>query len=95
VKNDLDSWMAELGAMPPDRNLDGLEARITRDIARLRQQDRTLSAMAPARFIALGVAVAIGAVAGGAMAVAALDTPAAGVFAVGTELAPSTLLAGV
>ncbi|MFO1502936.1 MAG: hypothetical protein U1F39_03895 [Steroidobacteraceae bacterium] len=94
MKNDLDSWMADLAAMPADRNLGGLEARISGDIARLRQQDSAVSAMAPARFIALSVALVIGAFAGGAMAVSATRAPALGTFAVGTDLAPSTLLAG-
>jgi hypothetical protein len=94
VKNDLDSWMAELAAMPPDRNLGGLEARISGDITRLRQQNSAISALAPARYIALSVALLIGAFAGGAMAVSVVRAPALDTFAVGTDLAPSTLLAG-
>jgi len=95
VKRDLDAWMSELAEAPSDRNLAGLEARIRRDIADLRRQERTVRALAPARVIALGVAVVIGAVAGGTMALSALHAPPSGVFAAGSDLAPSTLLAGI
>ena len=95
MKRNLDAWMSELAEAPPDRNLAGLEARILHDIADFRRQERAVRALAPARIIALGAAVAIGAVAGGTMAVSALHAPPSGVFTAGSELAPSTLLAGI
>lgn len=95
MKRDLDAWMSQLAEAAPDRNLAGLEALIRQDIADLRRQERVVRALAPARIIAMCVAVAIGAVAGGTMAVPALHAPSAGVFAAGSDLAPSTLLAGI
>jgi len=95
VKRNLEDWISELAAAPPDRNLAGLEARVRQDIDHLRRQERAVRALAPARILALGVAVAIGAVAGGRMAVSALHPLPTGVFAAGSDLAPSTLLAGL
>jgi hypothetical protein len=93
VKNDLDSWMADLASRPVDRGLGSLEAQIATDISRRRQQDRAVRAMAPARMMALGVALAVGAFAGGAVAASSIRSqPSSGAFAAGSALAPSTLL---
>lgn len=96
MKTDLDTWMADLAAQPADRFLGDLDAEIRRDIFARRSQGRAIRAMAPARVVALSVAVAIGAVAGGAMAVSSVRAqPMADAFSVGSSLAPSTLLEGL
>ncbi len=96
MKTDLDTWMADLAAQPADRFLGDLDAEIRRDIFARRSQGRAIRAMAPARVVALSVAVAIGAVAGGAMAVSSVRAqPLADAFSVGSSLAPSTLLEGL
>jgi len=88
--------MADLAAQPADRFLGDLDAEIRRDIFARRSQGRAIRAMAPARVVALSVAVAIGAVAGGAMAVSSVRAqPLADAFSVGSSLAPSTLLEGL
>lgn len=96
MKTDLDAWMADLAAQPADRSLGNLDAEIGRDISSRRSQGRTIRAMAPARVVALSVAMTIGAFAGGAMAVSAVRAqPLADAFSVGSSLAPSTLLEGI
>lgn len=93
VKNDLDSWLTDLAARPIDHGLGSLEAQIASDISRHRQQERAVRALAPARMLALGVALAVGAFAGGAVAASSIHArPAPGAFAAGSALAPSTLL---
>jgi hypothetical protein len=94
MTNDLDDWVAELAAAPPDRPLDRLETEIGRDIAHRRRDARTLKALAPVRLGAVGLALTVGVTGGAAAAIAAIRTPQpAGVFAV-AQLAPSTLLEG-
>ncbi len=96
MKTDLDTWMADLASQPADRSLGDLDAEIRRDISNRRWQGRAIRAMAPARVIALSVAVAIGAFAGGAMAITSVRAqPLADAFSVGSSLAPSTLLEGI
>jgi hypothetical protein len=93
MKKDLDALFAELASSPLDRGLGSLEAQIGLDITHRRQQDLAVRAMAPARVMALGVALAVGAVAGGAVAASSIRAqPAPGAFAAGSALAPSTLL---
>jgi hypothetical protein len=90
----LDTWLADLAAQPTDRDLGGLAAEVARDISRRRLEARAVKVMAPVRVVTLGVAIAIGAFAGGAMAISA-HHEAVSAFAVGSELAPSSLLEGV
>jgi hypothetical protein len=93
MTNDLDAWMADLASRPVDRGLGSLEAQIASDISLRRQQDLAARALAPARMVALGVALAVGAFAGGAVAASSIRSqPSPGTFAAGSALAPSTLL---
>jgi hypothetical protein len=96
MTTDLDDWVASLAAETTDRSLDGLEARIGRDIAIRRRDAHTVRALAPVRMATVGLALAIGVTTGGAAATAAIRTAhPAGPFAAGTQLAPSILLDGV
>ena len=96
MKDSLDDWMASLAAAPADSPLDRLEAEIGRDIAARRRDARTVKAIAPLRLAAVGLALAMGVTAGGAVAMAAIQKPhPAGPFAAGTQLAPSALLEGL
>jgi hypothetical protein len=95
MSTDLDACFAQLAAAPADHELDGLEARLSQDIAALRREARTVKAMGPARMAAVGLALAVGVTAGGAAGLARLQaTPSTGAFAAATQLAPSTLLDG-
>jgi hypothetical protein len=95
MTRDLDDWIAELAAAPPDHSLVGLEASVSGAIAARRGEARMLRALAPVRLATLGVALAMGVTAGGAATRAAIRTPSpSGAFAAATQLAPSTLLDG-
>jgi hypothetical protein len=92
MPDSLDARIAELAAAPTDRPLDGLESEVARGVARLRRDARTTRALAPLQVAAAGLALTIGAAAGGAAAMTALHAPPGGAFAGVTQLAPSTLL---
>jgi hypothetical protein len=91
----LDDLVARLAATPVDRPLDDLEAEIGRRILIQRRDARAAAAMAPVRVAAVGLALAMGVTAGGAVATAAISGPHAyGTFSSSANLAPSTLLEG-
>jgi hypothetical protein len=90
----LDHRIADLAAAPADRPLDGLEAEVLGDVVRIRRNARTARALAPLQVAAAGLALTIGAMAGGAAAMSAIGAPQDGPFAGVTQLAPSTLLDG-
>jgi hypothetical protein len=95
MTRDLDDWMAALAAAPTDRSLASLETAVGSEIAARRHQARTLRALAPVQVATIGVALAMGLTAGGAVAITSIRTPPpAGAFAAATQLAPSTLLDG-
>lgn len=90
-----DDLVARLAASPVDRSLDGLDAEIGRSIVHRRREARTLAALGPVRVAAVGLALAMGLTAGGAVATSALMAPqVSGEFAIASNLAPSTLLEG-
>ena len=91
----LDELVARLARAPIDRALDNLDAEIGRTILLHRREARTASALAPVRVASVGLALAMGLTAGGAVAVMApVASPAFGVFSSAGHLAPSTLLEG-
>ncbi|HQR88588.1 MAG: hypothetical protein B7Y81_16880 [Caulobacter sp. 32-67-35] len=91
----LDELVARLAASPTDRSLDGLDGEVGRSIAHRRREVRTLAALAPVRVASVGLALAMGVTAGGAVAASALVGPHPyGTFSVAANLAPSTLLEG-
>lgn len=90
-----DELVARLAASPMDRSLDGLDGEIGRSIADRRHDARTWAAMAPVRVASIGLALAMGVTAGGAVATSAIVAPHPyGTFSVAANLAPSTLLEG-
>ena len=90
---DLDQWIAQLAAAPPDRSLDGLEADVGRTISARRLETRAVQALGPARLAAVGAALAIGVASGAVSALTSLRAPSApSAFASVAQLAPSTLL---
>ena len=91
----LDDLVARLAAKPVDRPLDDLEAEIGRRILIRRRDARAAAALAPVRVALIGLALAMGVTAGGAVAAAAITGPHAyGTFSSLAHLAPSTLLDG-
>ena len=90
-----DDLVAHLAASPVDRSLDGLDETIGRSIAQRRREARTVAALGPVRVASVGLALAMGLTAGGAVATSALVAPqTGGEFAINSDLAPSTLLEG-
>ena len=91
----LDDLVARLANAPTDRVLDDLEVEVGRSIL-LRQRDAlAVSALAPVRVASIGLALAMGVTAGGAVGAAAMTTPTPyGTFSSSAHLAPSTLLEG-
>lgn len=90
-----DDLVAHLAASPIDRSLDGLDEAIGRSIAQRRREARTVAALGPVRVASVGLALAMGLTAGGAVATSALVAPqTGGEFAITSDLAPSTLLEG-
>jgi len=90
-----DDLLAHLAASPVDRSLDGLDEAIGRSIAQRRSEARTVAALGPVRVASVGLALAMGLTAGGAVATSALVAPqTGGEFAISSDLAPSTLLEG-
>lgn len=91
----LDDLVARLATSPVDRPLDGLDEAIGRSIAHRRREARTVAALGPVRVASVGLALAMGLTAGGAVATSALVAPqTGGEFAIASDLAPSTLLEG-
>jgi hypothetical protein len=72
-----------------------MEAQVLSAIDARRREAMVARSLQPVRVTAMVLALALGAVAGGAAAVLASRTPVTvGAFAAGTQLAPSTLLNG-
>lgn len=93
MDRDLDHHLEALRGEPPAAGLDDLEGRVWRRVEDVRLARRAAPAIYAARSAAMLVALAVGAVTGGATAVAvARETQEISVFSVDTELAPSTLL---
>ncbi|WP_394760757.1 hypothetical protein [Phenylobacterium sp.] len=91
----LDELVARLANAPTDRVLDDLEVEVGRSILLRRRDALAVSALAPVRFASIGLALAMGVTAGGAVAAAAMRAPTAYVtFSSSAHLAPSTLLEG-
>lgn len=91
----LDEMMAQLAGAATDRPLDALEREVSRAIGARRAEARAARAMAPWEAATLGLALAIGLTAGGALATIGVRPPAGeGPLAAATQLAPSTLLEG-
>lgn len=89
----LNDLVARLANAPTDRVLDDLEVEVGRGILLHRRDALTVSAFAPVRLASIGLALAMGVTAGGAVATAAMRTPMAyGTFSSSAHLAPSTLL---
>lgn len=87
----LDHLLHSLAAQAPDRSLHDLERRVMAGVTRVEAERRTSAVLAPVRFAAVGLAMLIGATAGGLAAAATLSGPTA--FQAAHDLAPSTLLA--
>jgi len=89
----LDELVTRLALAATDRPLGGLEMEIARSI-RLRRRDLAANAaLAPVRVAGVGLALALGLTAGGAVAVAGIAAPRSyGPFSSVAHLAPSTLL---
>ena len=91
----LDELVDRLMGSPTDRVLDGLEADIGRRIRVNRHEAKAATILAPVRFASIGLALAMGLTAGGVTGAAAITGPRSpGLFSVGADLAPSTLLEG-
>ena len=101
MNDPIDDLIKRLAATTTDRSLAGFETEVGRRIRRRPFASWppfgtwTMTALAPARVIAVGLALVVGATAGGLAAASAL-TPASQMdsFDVALTLAPSTLLEG-
>lgn len=90
-----DDLVGRLAQSPTDRDLDGLEGDVRGQILIRRQEARTNAVLAPVRVATIGLALAMGVIAGGLTAAAAVAAPrSSGVFSSAADLAPSTLLEG-
>ncbi|MBL8552878.1 MAG: hypothetical protein JNL41_01270 [Phenylobacterium sp.] len=91
----LDELVARLNAVPTDRSLDGLDDMIGHSIALRRREARASAALTPVRLASLGLALAMGLTAGGAIATSEIAAPHPyATFSSVASLAPSTLLEG-
>lgn len=91
----LDELVARLAASPTDRSLDRLDGEIGHSIADRRREASTSAALAPVRLASVGLALAMGVTAGGAIATAEISGPHPyATFSSAANLAPSTLLEG-
>lgn len=91
----LDRLIQGLGAEGPDRDLSQLEPAVWRRIEASRPTPRAIGVFFPVRTAAVGLALMLGAVVGGASATAvASEPPETSVFGMNAHLAPSTLLGG-
>ncbi len=89
----LDLLIARLAAASPEASLEGFEHEVARGIQRLRATSRIVSALAPVRLASIGLALAIGATAGGAAADASIARArSSDLLSRAMDLAPSTLL---
>jgi len=89
----LDQLLDRLRARPVDGSLDGLEEEIGRDIARWREQARTVSALAILRPIAVSIALMLGVTAGMVATLAVMESHRIDGLSFIDQL-PSTLLEG-
>lgn len=87
----LDHLLAQLRAQAPDRALGALEVDVQRRLKR--REHATGVGFAPARALAVGLAMMVGTGIGGFTA-AAVAAPKPSLFADADALAPSTLLDG-
>lgn len=91
----LDEDLNQLKATPPDVNLDALELGVLKSIAEVREARAAARVFMPVQVAAVLAALGLGVVGGGFAAVAATRDPGEiSAFAVHSNLAPSTLLAG-
>ena len=91
----LDDLIGRLAGSPTDRSLVGLEAALGRSISVRRGEARTATLMAPVRLASIGLALAIGVIAGGAAATATImASHPYSTFSSDAHLAPSSLLEG-
>ncbi len=91
----LDELVARLAETPTDRTLDNLEVEIGRGILLRRREAKTSAALVPVRVASVGLALAMGVTAGGALAASLVLAPHPyGTFSSSANLAPSTLLEG-
>ncbi len=91
----IDDLVRQLAAQPLDRSLDSLELEIARGVARRRADLKIGAALAPVRVASIGLALAMGATAGGLAAISTASTPQQfNAFSVSAHLAPSTLIEG-
>jgi hypothetical protein len=91
----LDTLMARLAEAPADHALDHMEADVAGGIARWREDAGARSSLGPVRVASVGLALAMGVIAGGAAATSAVSEPRHfDTFAIQAALAPSTLLDG-
>ena len=91
MSNRLDTLLAQLQAQPADHDLGALEVDVQRRLAR---RERSAGLFAPARAMAIGLALIVGAGVGGLTAATAMAAPRPSIFAATHALAPSTLLDG-
>ena len=93
MRERLDELIEQLAALPTDRGLEHLEAEVVQAVVRGRGESRANAALAPVRLAAVGVALAIGFTAGGAIATASgRRDQSVEAFSPGVHLAPSSLL---
>ncbi len=91
----LDALMASLAASQVDHDLNNLEGAVERRIAARRRELKATAALTPIRVASVGLALAVGVTAGGAVAGGlARQTPSLASYSAGAYLAPSSLLEG-
>jgi hypothetical protein len=87
----IDRLLQALSTSPTDRSLDRFETDLGRAIAERRAEPRSAYALTPVRLASVGLALAIGIVAGGVIGSLAAPHPPA-TFGLAQDLAPSSLL---
>lgn len=96
VDDRLDAILQHLASAPLDRSLDGLEAGVERGIELRRSEARSAAALRPVAMASIGMAMAIGVVAGGLATPDRRDErPSSGLFTEIADLAPSSLLENI
>ena len=91
----LDALMERLAASQADHDLTDLESSVGRRIAARRRDLKAAAALTPIRLASVGLALAVGVTAGGAVAGGfARETQSLASYSAGAHLAPSSLLEG-
>ncbi|OYW79461.1 MAG: hypothetical protein B7Z26_08040 [Asticcacaulis sp. 32-58-5] len=90
----IEALLAHLKDRPADRSLDELERQLRRIITDNRTEARTVTALFPLRAASFALAVALGATAGGALAVSGTLSDRSEPLGNALRLAPSSLLEG-